>query len=50
MKVGVFSTFDGLSDPELIVSAAQIAEEHEFESFTVGEHVALFPEYTSKCP
>lgn len=50
MKIGVLSTFDGLSDPELIVTAAQIAEEHEFASFLVGEHVVLFPEYASRYP
>ena len=50
MKVGVQTGFSGATSPELIADFGRIAEERDFHSIWVPEHVVFFPEYASRYP
>ena len=50
MKVGVQTAFSGTTSPELIAEIATIAEERDFHSIWVPEHVVFFKDYASQYP
>ncbi|MEZ5236742.1 MAG: LLM class F420-dependent oxidoreductase [Acidimicrobiales bacterium] len=51
MKLGLFGVFvTPHCSPEVVASTARLAEEHGYDSFWVGEHLAFFDEYTPAYP
>ncbi len=50
MRIGVTLAFDQHTPPALAVEAAQLAEERDFHSLWVPEHVLFFRDYDSHYP
>ena len=50
MKIGLQSAFSAATSPQLIADYGRIAEEREFHSLWLPEHVVFFREYASRYP